>query len=423
MVKYSVTRVLVVLLVVLVSAPVFMGSVQAADTVLTITHNWGPDDSKGPILQSIFDDFKMANPGVDIEVTITPDTDIPTVVETAFLGGVETDLVFQNYLGPTTEWVADGVAVPVSDYIERWGLAEKFVDVALEQFTGPDGKVAAFPLEGFNWPIWYNTAIFQEAGVEIPKTVDELIVAAEKIRAAGYQPFAIGGSDWTGFRFFQMLVASGVTMEEAKKLFSEGGFAGNERAVKTVETFIKMRDAGVFADNVEGLEFNTMNELFFSGKAAMMHGGSWSYAELPEALQKDVVVGGFPKFAHSPYPNPTAWAGYTAKGIWITRNGAKKMDVIEKFITFFYQPQMIARFVEQSGMVPPLADVPVDESKLNPLFVQSLSLPKTTSFPLLGELATPPAAAEALNRAGSDAFVPDTGAADILKALDEAFDF
>lgn len=423
MVKYSVTCGLVVLLVVLVSVPVFIGSVQAADIVLTITHNWGPDDSKGSPLQSIFDDFKRANPSVDIEETVATDTDIPTVVETAFLGGVETDLVFQNYLGPMMEWVANGVAVPVSDYIEQWGLAGKFVEAALRQFTGPDGKVAAFPLEGFNWPIWYNAAIFKEAGAEIPKTVDELIIAAEKIRTAGYQPFAIGGSDWTGFRFFQMLVVSGMTLEEAKTLFTEGGFAGNEGAVKTVEAFVKMRDAGVFADNAEGLEFNTMNELFFSGKAAMMHGGSWSYAELPEALRKDVVVGGFPKFAHSPYPNPTAWRGFGAKGIWITRNGAKKMDVIEKFVKFIYQPQMIARFVEQAGMVPPLADVPVDESKLNPLFVQSLSLSKTTSFPPLGELATPPAVAGAFNRAGSDAFVPGTSAADILNAMDEAFDY
>ena len=36
---------------------------------------------------------------------------------------------------------------------------------------------------------------------------------------------------------------------------------------------------------------------------------------------------------------------------------------------------MIARFVEQAGMTPPFKDVPVDESKLNPLFVQSLNLP------------------------------------------------
>lgn len=417
--RSSIQHVLVVLVAMLVSMPVMV----QAETVLTITHNWGPDDSKGPILQSIFDDFVKENPGVNIEETIAPDSDIPTVVETAFLGGAETDLVFQNYLGPTTEWVSSGLAVPVTSYLEEWGLKDGFVATALDQYTEASGEIAAFPLEGFNWPIWYNTAILKEAGVDIPTTADELIAAAEKIRAAGYQPFAIGGSDWTGFRFFQMFVASGVTPDELKVLFAQGGFADNANAVKTVEAFVAMRDAGVFADNAEGLEFNTMNELFFSGKAAMMHGGSWSYAELPEALLDDVVVGGFPKMAHSSYPHPTAWAGYSAKGIWITRNGAKKIDVIEKFVTFIYQPEMIARFVEQTGMVPPLANVPVDESVLNPLFVQSLSLAENTSFPYPTELVTPASAADTFDRAGSDAFVPGISAADILQAMDDAFDF
>ncbi len=31
----------------------------------------------------------------------------------------------------------------------------------------------AFPIEGFTWPIWYNTKVFKAAGVEIPKTTDE----------------------------------------------------------------------------------------------------------------------------------------------------------------------------------------------------------------------------------------------------------
>ncbi len=35
---------------------------------------------------------------------------------------------------------------------------------------------------------------------------------------------------------------------------------------------------------------------------------------------------------------------------------------------------MIARFVEQAGMTPPIKDVPVDPAKLNPLFAQSLNM-------------------------------------------------
>ncbi len=47
--------------------------------------------------------------------------------------------------------------------------------------------------------IWlYNADIFEEAGVEVPKTWDDLVAACEKIQAAGYQPIAMDG-DYNSF--------------------------------------------------------------------------------------------------------------------------------------------------------------------------------------------------------------------------------
>ena len=107
----------------------------------------------------------------------------------------------------------------------------------------------------------------------------------------------------------------------------------------------------------------------------MSHFGAWSFGEAPKELLPDIQLGGFPLPAGSPHKAPVIYSAYTAKGIWITPNGAAKMDAVKKFIQFFYKPEMIARFVEQAGMTPPMKDVPVDQAKLNPLFVQSLTLP------------------------------------------------
>jgi len=85
-----------------------------------------------------------------------------------------------------------------------------------------------------------------------------------------------------------------MTDQEFGEYYRKGNFSDSANFVKSVELFVQLRDAGVFADDAEGLEFATMNELFFSGQAAMVHAGSWSFAELPAELQPDVVVGGFP---------------------------------------------------------------------------------------------------------------------------------
>ena len=389
---------------------------------ISVMTNWGPDDPKGPVLQSIFDDFMAANPDITIDVDVISNDDIPTKLETSYLGGAESDIVMFNLLGPSLSWVEDGLAMPVTEYVEAWGLSDSFLPVALDQWT-LDGEIAAFPLEGFNWPVWYNTTIFEEAGVVIPTTTDELLVAAEAIRAAGYQPFAIGGSDWTGVRLFQMGLASGLTQDEVASLFGKGGFSENDQAKAAVETFVELRDAGVFADSVEGLEFNTMNELFFSGEAAMMHGGAWSYGELPEEVMDSVVLGGFPMLPDSPSAAPAWWSGFGAKGIWITRNGLEKLDAIEQLITFIYQPEMVGRFVEQAGMVPPITGVEVDADLLNPLFVQSLSLAESdeATFVPLTELYIPGQLLPSLDSISTDIYIPGTTAEDFLAEMDSIY--
>jgi multiple sugar transport system substrate-binding protein len=392
--------------------------------VLKVMNNWGNQtDAKGPPMTSIFQDFMNANPDITIEEEVFADTEIPTKVETGFLAGEEPDLVFQNYGLGVLAWLDDGVAIPVTDYIVQWGLKDKFKDEAIRQFTDSQGRIGSFPLEGFTWPMWYNTKILKAAGVDaVPNTIDELIDAAKKVRAAGYQPLVVGGADWTGQALFDVIKQSAMTDQEAGEAYQKDGFATNEKFVKAIELFVQLRDAGVFADSTEGLEFATMNEMFFSGKAAMMHGGSWSFSECPEALRPDVVVSGFPLPSASPHMKPIVSAGYIGKGIWITRNGAKKIDAVEKFIKFFYQPEMIARFVEQAGMTSPLKETPVDESKLNALFVQSLKWGDSVEYIQVMDLYIPDKAWEDLWKLTKKAYLPGITAKEIVADFDLAWE-
>jgi multiple sugar transport system substrate-binding protein len=218
--------------------------------------------------------------------------------------------------------------------------------------------------------------------------------------------------------FFQLVVESMLTNEETWQVMGDGDWT-NPNAVKGVELFAQLRDAGVFVDGVEGLDFATMNEMFFSGGAAMIHAGAWSFGEAPDDLRDDIVLGGFPLPEGSPHQNPVIYSAFTAKGIWITRNGLEKLDAIRRFVQFIYQPEMIARFVEQAGMTPPLKDVPVDESALNSLFVQSLDMP--VDVVMTQDLVVPPAVAPEFERITKLAFVPGTTPEQILEELTAAY--
>jgi hypothetical protein len=51
----------------------------------------------------------------------------------------------------------------------------------------------------------------------------ELIDAAQKVRAAGYQPWVVGGNDWTGSHVIQFMLESRLGYEKAVDMFANGG--------------------------------------------------------------------------------------------------------------------------------------------------------------------------------------------------------
>ncbi len=348
---------------------------------LTILHSISPDDAKAAVFDEIVAGFEAAHPNITVEAELVPDDEIVVKAETAYMGGVEQDIILMNYPHLTENWIKDGMTIDLSGYLEAWGLGDTFYASAIEGYMNEEGQLPALPMEGYSWPIWYNTAILEEAGVAVPPaSMEDLVAAAPAIRDAGYGPFVTGGSDWTGARFYMLLLSAYMTEEEVNALYQEGGYMDSPAAMEATEQFVAMRDSGFFVDDVEGLEFSSMNAAFFAGEAAMMHAGSWSYAETPEDLVDAIYLGGLPLPEGSPRDNPVMFGGFGAKAVHVTRNGAENLDAVKAFVQYLFQPDVFVQFVNEAGMVAPVKDLPVDESAVPQLFADSLALPERTEL-------------------------------------------
>ena len=404
------------------SAPATAAPATAAPepVTLTIWHNWGPDDAKFKAFRSILDDFMAANPDVILKDEVYVDSDIPLKVETASTAHQEPDLVFTGGIGSAFDWVKSGVAIPVNDLITQWGLADKFLDSAISQYTTADGSIIAFPIEGFTWPIWYNKKVFEAAGLTIPTTTDELIADAKALRAAGMGgPVVASGADGMGGKLFELILQSAMTDAEAKASLGAGDWT-IPNAVKGVELFVQLRDAGVFVDGVEGIDYGGAEAQFGTGKVAMCHYGAWAFADPAMVpLTPEIQIGGFPIPAGSPHKAPVYFKAFSAKGIFFTPNGQAKIGAVEKFVKFIFQPEMIARLVEQAGMNPSIKDVKVDESKINALFAQTLNL--NAEVVAISDGYMPGAVATDFGRITQEAFSPGTTAEKILADLTAAY--
>lgn len=390
---------------------------------LTVLTSVSPGTEAGDALDAFVASFEEET-GATVKLTQVGE-EIPDVYETSVAGGKEADVVMVNLAEKTTTWVEQGIAMPASDYLDDWGLSDKINADALDAWTNADGVVQGFPYNGFVWPVWYNTDLLAQAGIDAPPTtIEELLEDAELLNAAGISPMVIGGIDWSGNKLFLQIVQSYMDSDEARAVYSEGGFCASANAMKGIELFAELRDAGVFVNDAEGYTADQMNAAFFEGKAAIMSAGSWAFGGAPDELRESVVLGGFPIPNGGAFDKPTAYEGYTGQGFWVSPNGAEdgKIDLVQKFITKWYTPEVSAAWAAATnGPTAVITDQPGGEIA-NSLTAQAVNdVPRAVEFAVMPDTVVPGGIQDSMIRETSAAYAKGTTPDAICGALDALY--
>ena len=193
--------------------------------------------------------------------------------------------------GPMDQYIDAGYAQPIDDLASQYKLQDKYMEGALAQATYKD-QLYALPVKNISVAgIYYNKALFEQYGIEVPKTVSELEAAADTFVENGIVPFTLAnGPKWTGSMYFQLLAARKGGLEPFQKAAAgEGSFEDEcfEYAGEKIQEWV---NKGYFPEG-----FNSMSEddgqaaqLFYTEKAAMYLIGSWKTA----AFKTDCADGG-----------------------------------------------------------------------------------------------------------------------------------
>ena len=125
--------------------------------------------------------------------------------------------------GPMAEYYESGF---VNDITEMYNTYDHpaFIEASIAQSTYED-KILAIPFNGLSGcDIFYNKTIFEEVGVEVPETIDELEAVCDKLLEAGYTPFSLANSPgWTGSMYFMYLVARHSGNDEFDAAYTQEG--------------------------------------------------------------------------------------------------------------------------------------------------------------------------------------------------------
>jgi len=348
-------------------------------------------------------------------------SDLPIVFETSTLAGKEADVAVVNMMGRTLAWTRLGATVPVNDYLDDWGLRDAIIPEALAEWTDEEGRLRAFPFTRTNWPVSFNTALLEEAGVgAIPTTSDELVAAADALRSHGIGPVTVGGSDWSGQKMFLQILQGFITQDEARTVFSTGKISESPGAIAGVEHFVELRDAGVFVDNVQGYTSDSELTQFNTRKAAIVPAMSSALALVPNERAAEVTVGGWPvPSSGGVLDRPSVIRSFNGHGIWISENGLKKLDLIKPFVQHLYTPEVTDEFILGSGR--DMSRITDTVSRDFPLVAQGSRLTDDDVSPvMLPDLLIPDAVFEPMIQATALAY-GSASAERIIDAFEKAY--
>lgn len=152
------------------------------------------------------------------------------------------------------------------------------------------GSYYALPLNTNSKILFYNTAMLEAAGVEVPTTMDEWVEAVRKLSGAnanGQQIWGWNEPALSGWNICPFIWSFGGSLTDEEQTVATG-YINSPETVKAVETFAMLAQEGALTG------FNSgdipMTDGFGTGRYAMMLEGPWKTAELAGAYP-DVAYG------------------------------------------------------------------------------------------------------------------------------------
>ena len=295
--------------------------------------------------------FEEANPGVKVKITDYTWPDYHDSLVLRFRGGTPTDVAYvgQDWL---PAWAAAGFLAPLDGIAPGDVLEDLKKDIAGFSLTDMtyDGKLYGLPYYADTISFVYNKKILDDAGIAVPSTWEEVMAAAEKLKANGMEHPIVYEFDQELPNFFDAFVSQvygrgGELFDKDRKaIFDNPDHAAYKQLEWLAQAFKKDL---VQQDTHESKIIPSMN----TGKHAFTIVFNYVLAALNNAAEQPLAG----QFALAPMPGEAhAALGFT-KFYAITAQAAKdpaRAEAAWKFVNFMAgKPYMVAkRWAVEKGL-------------------------------------------------------------------------
>ncbi|TXK17445.1 sugar ABC transporter substrate-binding protein [Homoserinibacter sp. GY 40078] len=237
------------------------------DVTIEFAQWWEPELPEGA-LRSIMDDFEAANPGITVELISGP---YASTKEQLFAGAASGTM--PDVVGLDGAWVSDfakqGAIADLTSLMNEQGMD----DSKLASQIQIDGATYMIPVVNFVYPLFVNTDLLSEAGIDqVPSTRTEFETAAKAITDLGS-----GASGWV--LPLSLEAPNGIQNDVMSWNWASGGSmltdsgqpdVTNADVASTVEYVKSLWDDGVIAAGSFTMKEQDKVEEFTNGRVGMM---------------------------------------------------------------------------------------------------------------------------------------------------------
>lgn len=324
------------------------------------------------IMEAAAREYEAANPGITINMQFLENEAFKAKLTTLLQSDAAPDIFYSWGGGVLTEQAAAGVLRPVEDIVDP-ATAEALGAGGMSAFTR-DGHLYGLPQQVSEVVLWYNKALFEQAGVDPAslETWDGFLAAVQTFKDAGITPLAVGAKDkWPAHFWWSKLVVrlAGQEAFNQARVGENGGFSA-EPFIRAGEIFLELAALEPFQEGFLAASYGDASGYFGDGKAAMHLMGDWDYGAMKD---NSASKAGIPDEQLGILPFPTIEGGAgdasdTLGGIngWLFHKNAP--DAAVKFMEWYTSAEVAARFGNAGFFIPIAAGA--GDGMTNPFKVQ-----------------------------------------------------
>lgn len=304
-------------------------------------------------MQNVVNEYNSSQDRYNVKL----DTSGVDVVSASFVRGNPPDLMLANYNFEVARFVERCALSDLSDT-----AAAKSADLAtfgplMAQYGECAGQISALPYSIMSSAVIYNKDIFAEHGLTVPRTWSELLDVANRLRAAGIDPFyATFKDEWTvGQGWFDYAIGGSINVGQFfGKLHEAGDRVGPQSAASFQDLAApmeKMLKLSVYANrDAAARSYGDGNLAIAQGKAAMYLQGPWAFSEIAKSAP-ELNLGTFP-LPMTEDPKDLAVRVNIDLALMVPAD-AKNPKGAHDFLEYLYQPHIIHAYnASQLGFTP-----------------------------------------------------------------------